>query len=203
MRNRRGDDLRHNHEEHQHRREEHERNGRGGASKRFFGRGGVKYALLQLLVDQPMHGYQMMKAMEEKSGGLYIPSPGSIYPTLQRLEDHQLVSFQEQEGKKVYRITEAGAQFLKTREEEIAESHRDNLEHREHRDNGDHRCFKGWKHPGTESGMLVRAIADAELDCWDHPERMAGLNELFSQQRRALTDYMEQFHPAPSPQKKE
>ncbi|HJT59495.1 MAG TPA: PadR family transcriptional regulator, partial [Ktedonobacteraceae bacterium] len=61
--------------------------GPGREGGRFFGRGDMKFALLQLLQERPMHGYEMMKALEEKSGGFYTPSPGSIYPTLQMLED--------------------------------------------------------------------------------------------------------------------
>ncbi|MFP3388737.1 PadR family transcriptional regulator [Brevibacillus sp. SIMBA_040] len=92
--------------------------GRGGRGKRFFGRGDVKYALLELLATEPMHGYQMMKGLEEKTGGLYSPSPGSIYPTLQMLEDRELVSSEEISGKKTYSITAAGLVFLQERQEE-------------------------------------------------------------------------------------
>lgn len=87
----------------------------GGRGKRFFGRGDVKYALLELLSKEPMHGYQMMKGLEEKSGGLYTPSPGSIYPTLQMLEDRDLIQATEINGKKIYTITEAGSSFLQER----------------------------------------------------------------------------------------
>ena len=86
--------------------------GKGCGSRRYFGRGGVKYALLELLTMEPMHGYQMMKALEEQSGGLYIASAGSIYPTLQLLEDRGFIVSEENEGRKVYRITDAGRGFL-------------------------------------------------------------------------------------------
>jgi DNA-binding PadR family transcriptional regulator len=91
--------------------------GPGGEMGRFFGRGDMKYVLLELLQERPMHGYEMMKALEEKSGGFYSPSPGSIYPTLQMLEDGGLVTASEVEGKKVYSITDAGRALL-------AEQHR-------------------------------------------------------------------------------
>ncbi|MDQ0113521.1 PadR family transcriptional regulator [Paenibacillus harenae] len=82
--------------------------------KRYFGRGGVKIALLRLLAEEPMHGYQIMKTLEEQSGGLYVPSAGSIYPTLQALEERGFVSVQEEEesSKKVYLITEQGRSAL-------------------------------------------------------------------------------------------
>ena len=84
----------------------------GGEGGRFFGRGDMKFVLLELLQERPMHGYEMMKALEEKTGGFYTPSPGSIYPTLQMLEDGGMVSSAEVEGKKVYTITDAGRASL-------------------------------------------------------------------------------------------
>lgn len=89
-----------------------------GPGGRFFGRGDVKFALLELLQERPMHGYEMMKALEEKSGGFYTPSAGSIYPTLQMLEDRGLVTVAEADGKKVYSITDAGRAILAERRKE-------------------------------------------------------------------------------------
>src|SRR2546429_3105755 len=89
--------------------------GPGGEGGRFFGRGDIKFVLLELLQERPMHGYEMMKALEEKTGGFYTPSPGSIYPTLQMLEDGGMVTSAEVEGKKVYTITDAGRASLAQR----------------------------------------------------------------------------------------
>lgn len=89
--------------------------GPGREGGRFFGRGDMKFALLQLLQERPMHGYEMMKALEEKSGGFYTPSPGSIYPTLQMLEDRGFVTSHEVEGKRVYSITDDGRSLLAER----------------------------------------------------------------------------------------
>lgn len=86
-----------------------------GDGERFFGRGDMKYALLGLLRERPMYGYEMIKALEEKSGGFYTPSPGSIYPTLQMLEERGFVTSEEVESKKVYRITESGLALLEER----------------------------------------------------------------------------------------
>src|SRR5579872_5696222 len=74
--------------------------GAGREGGRFFGRGDMKFALLWLVQERPMHGYEMIKALEERSGGLYSPSPGSIYPTLQMLEEGGFVTGKEVEGKK-------------------------------------------------------------------------------------------------------
>ncbi len=88
------------------------RGGRGrhrrGPGRRFFRQGEVRLALLSLLEDQPAHGYHLMKALEDRSGGMYKASAGTIYPVLQQLEDEGLVKINEQDGKKVYHLTEDG-----------------------------------------------------------------------------------------------
>ena len=72
-------------------------------------RGDVRAAILLALVDEPMHGYQIMQRLEERSGGAWRPSPGSVYPTLQLLEDQGLIKGEEAEGRRVFSLTEAGA----------------------------------------------------------------------------------------------
>lgn len=62
-----------------------------------------------------MHGYDLMKELEDRSGGMWRPSPGSIYPTLQLLEDEGLLKAEEQDGKRVYAITDAGRTELEAR----------------------------------------------------------------------------------------
>jgi len=75
-------------------------------------RGDVRAAILALLADGSMHGYQIMQELESRTGGAWRPSPGSIYPTLQLLEDEGLVSSSEVEGKRVFSLTEAGRQHV-------------------------------------------------------------------------------------------
>lgn len=87
--------------------------GRGpGRRRQWFDAGDMKYVILKLLRDKPMHGYEVMKALEEHTHGCYKPSPGTVYPTLQWLEDEGLVRSDEVDGKKVYSITDAGRAFL-------------------------------------------------------------------------------------------
>jgi DNA-binding PadR family transcriptional regulator len=83
----------------------------------YYGRGNVKFAILDLLKEKPRHGYDIIREMEERSGGMYSPSPGVIYPTLQALEDQDFVSSAEQDGKKVYSITEEGLAYLQGQQE--------------------------------------------------------------------------------------
>ncbi|UCC82986.1 MAG: PadR family transcriptional regulator [Gemmatimonadota bacterium] len=86
--------------------------GRRGLGFRVFDRGDLKYVILKLLSKKPMHGYEVMRALEEESCGCYSASAGSVYPTLQMLEDQGYVVCEEKEGKKVYSITEEGQAFL-------------------------------------------------------------------------------------------
>ena len=86
---------------------------RGGRGRRqWFGAGDMKYVILKLLKDKPRHGYEVMKELEERMHGCYSPSPGTVYPTLQWLEDEGLVTARDVDGKKVYEVTDAGRQFL-------------------------------------------------------------------------------------------
>ena len=91
--------------------------GRGHGRHRVR-RGDVRSAILALLDDRPMHGYEMIQELEERTGGRWRPSAGSIYPTLQLLEDEALVSSEEVEGRKVYSLTEAGKKEAPARTEE-------------------------------------------------------------------------------------
>jgi DNA-binding PadR family transcriptional regulator len=78
-------------------------------------RGDVKYLLLETLLEQPMHGYEIIRRLEEQHGGRYRPSPGSVYPTLQMLEEGGFLSSETIEGKRVYALTAAGRQLLEER----------------------------------------------------------------------------------------
>jgi DNA-binding PadR family transcriptional regulator len=71
-------------------------------------RGDVRQALVMLLAESPMHGYQMITELTERSGGAWRPSAGSVYPTLQQLEDEGLVRVEERDDRRVYQLTEAG-----------------------------------------------------------------------------------------------
>ena len=71
-------------------------------------RGDIRTAILRLLSEQPMHGYQIIHELAERSGGMWKPSAGSVYPTLQLLSDEGLVDSEQLAGKKVYHLTDAG-----------------------------------------------------------------------------------------------
>jgi DNA-binding PadR family transcriptional regulator len=97
-----------------------------------FRHGSLRLYLLKLLDEAPRHGYEVIRLLQDRFLGVYAPSPGTIYPRLARLEEEGLVTHDESDGRKVYRITEAGREELRTRlddlnelEEEITASIRD------------------------------------------------------------------------------
>ncbi len=90
--------------------------GPGGPGGPFFGgrgrgrghRPNVRTAVLALLAERPMHGYEMITELETRTGGMWRPSPGSVYPTLQLLEDEGLIASEESGGRKRFTLTDAG-----------------------------------------------------------------------------------------------
>src|SRR3982751_5566566 len=77
---------------------------------RKFAAGDLQLVLLALLNEQPRHGYELIKILEERSGGFYVPSPGVIYPALTYLEETGLADVEAEGTKKLYKITEIGKQ---------------------------------------------------------------------------------------------
>jgi DNA-binding PadR family transcriptional regulator len=94
--------------------------GRGFGGRRA-GRGDMRAAVLALLAEQPMHGYQMITEIAERSGGFWQPSPGSIYPVLQQLQDEGLVAPDEADGRRVFHLTEAGRAYVEANSEQLRE----------------------------------------------------------------------------------
>ncbi len=87
--------------------------GRGERAERVFGRGDLPLIVLALIEISPRHGYEIIKAIEERCGGSYAPSPGAVYPTLTLLEEQDHVTSSESaSGKKLYTITELGRAYL-------------------------------------------------------------------------------------------
>jgi DNA-binding PadR family transcriptional regulator len=89
--------------------------GSGHGFGRRAGRGDIRAAILSLLAEEPMHGYQIIQELAERTGGIWRPSPGSVYPTLQQLEDEELVrETSSDSGKRVYELTDAGREQAAT-----------------------------------------------------------------------------------------
>jgi DNA-binding PadR family transcriptional regulator len=94
--------------------------GRKRKRRRMFGSGELRLVLLKLIADEPRHGYDLIKAIEELTDGSYSPSPGVIYPTLSLLEDSGLIEAQETDSaRKAFAATEAGIAELEEKKEEV------------------------------------------------------------------------------------
>ena len=95
--------------------------GRRGRRGRMFASGELRLALLALIAENPSHGYELIKAIEDMTGGDYAPSPGAVYPTLQLLEDEGAIQEAEAEGaKKPFAATAQGRDELEARKDEVA-----------------------------------------------------------------------------------
>ncbi|SEF12926.1 PadR family transcriptional regulator [Jiangella alba] len=82
-------------------------------------RGDIRAAILGVLADRPMNGYQMIQEIAERSGGAWKPSPGSIYPTLQQLEDEGLIEADEASGRRTFRLTSEGETYVQEHAAEV------------------------------------------------------------------------------------
>ncbi|RJO68327.1 PadR family transcriptional regulator [Nocardia panacis] len=91
--------------------------GRGGRGRR----GDVRAAILLLLAERPMHGYELIQRIRERSNDIWRPSPGSIYPALSQLEDEGLLVIEKVSGRKTAQLTEAGTQYLANHREELGD----------------------------------------------------------------------------------
>ena len=147
---------------------------RGGMP--FFGRGRparrgeVRTAILTLLAEQPMHGYQIITELAERSDGAWRPSAGSVYPTLQLLADEGLIRDQEVEGRRVYELTDAGRAVVERSKAETPP----------------------WERPGREGspnlGQTIRGVMSATMQIAREgdPAMQAEAHRVLTDARRAL-----------------
>jgi DNA-binding PadR family transcriptional regulator len=178
--------------------------GFGPGGPRMFGRGDLKYALLDLLQERPKHGYEMIKELEDRSGGFYSPSAGAIYPTLQLLEDRGWVTTQTSDAKKVYSITDAGRQALTEQR-----AHTEAMggpggpwgwgrHHHEHGPFG-HQARPELRALREESVQVARLMRAAVMASGGDPERLARLRAIVTRTRGELETYLGQT-PSPAPE---
>lgn len=123
--------------------------GKGGHGFRFgrkLGSNDLQVVLLALLAERPSHGYELIKALDERSGGFYSPSPGMVYPALTWLEEVGYASVEVEGSRKLYTITEAGRDYLG--------------EHREEAD----AVLEGLERIGRKMGRMREAFAEDEDD---------------------------------------
>ena len=150
---------------------------------RLFEKGDLKYVILDLLKDKPSHGYEIMRALEESFHGFYTPSAGSVYPTLQMLDDMGYVSSSERDGKKVYTITPEGIAFLKE-QQEVIEKIKGQM--RDWQRPRDHEDFRETILELRTIGSLVGRQAN-DLG----PEKWARIKEIVNRARREIDSVLE------------
>lgn len=141
-------------------------------------------ALLSLLEEGPKHGYQLMKDLEARSGGLYRASAGAIYPTLQQMEDEGLILSEQAEGRRVYRLTETGRDELKKSADSVkkiwdrAQSWGD---------------WAPWMGPAASmvagpAASVMKAAMRAATRATDHPEQITRIREILERAKKELED---------------
>lgn len=145
---------------------------------RFFEKGDLKYVILDLLKEKPAHGYEIIRELEDRFHGFYSPSAGSVYPTLQLLEDMEYVSSSEQDGKRVYTITDAGRQFLKEQGETMDKI---KAHMKDWWGSGSHEEIHEIMH---EVGHLVRSVA-RKVRRMD-PEKLSSVREIINRAERDI-----------------
>jgi DNA-binding PadR family transcriptional regulator len=137
-------------------------------------RGDIRTAALLLLSEEPRNGYQIMQEVEERSGGAWRPSPGSVYPALAQLEDEGLIATEEHDGRKLFALTDAGRETLARRPENRPAP---------------------WEQLGGEYGEEARALAQlirevssafAQVMRTGSPAQMAAARDVLTACRRGL-----------------
>ena len=150
----------------------HRRHRRRHMKWKIFERGDLKFVILRLISQRPMHGYEVMKALEKESKGYYRPSPGSVYPTLQMLDDEGYLTVEEQDGKKIYTITEEGVAYLGDNED-VVDDVFDRIEHFTDRFfGGDMRALS------RSFSKLAQLTFDQAFQWGAEPEDLARMNEI-------------------------
>jgi DNA-binding PadR family transcriptional regulator len=126
--------------------------GPGGPGRGRRGRGNVRAAVLALLTEEPRHGYSIMTELTDRSGGLWKPSPGSVYPVLQQLQDEGLVSVAESDGRRVFTLTDAGQTYVAEHADELREPWNVG-------DHGPRQRVKGLMHAAGALAVAVEQVA--------------------------------------------
>jgi DNA-binding PadR family transcriptional regulator len=137
-------------------------------------RGQVRYLVLDALVAQPRHGYEVIQAIGEKSRGAYKPSPGVVYPTLQMLEELGHTRTVAQGDRKVYEITDEGRRDLNEHAAEVAEFYEGNVDY-------------GWDHYADDVAQVMKRVGRV-MHLFKHSMRRGGVRPTTMRKMRAILD---------------
>ena len=156
--------------------------GRGGPRAR---RGDIRAAALALLAEKPMHGYEMIQEIEERSGGFWRPSAGSIYPTLQLLEDEGLIVGEETEGKRRFTLTEQGQEQADERAQKSGSNPWDQV-------------LSGARPEMVQLGQSLKQLAEAASQALrvGNEGQQARIRELLDETRRGIYGILAEDTPA-------
>ena len=138
------------------------------------GRGNVRAAILALLAEEPRHGYAIMTELAERSGGMWRPSPGSVYPVLQQLQDEGLVTSTDRDGRKVFDLTDEGRRYVEEHAEELNEPW-------QVADHGPRARFQALMQSGVALAAAVQQVARTGDD-----EQVAEARAVLDQARQAM-----------------
>lgn len=166
--------------------------GPGGRGPRMFGRGDVKFALLEMLQERPKYGYELMKELEQKASGFYTPSAGAIYPTLQMMEERGWVTSTVVDSKKVYTITDAGKAALQENSQREEPSGRPfgGPPWGHHHGPWGHNArpdLEGLRH---ESGEVARMMWGAVMASEGDPHKLQQLRAIVARTRQELEQFL-------------
>ena len=162
--------------------------------QRIFERGDLKYVVLELLMEKPRHGYEIIRELGERCGGFYAPSPGAVYPTLEMLLDMDYVTATEQDGKKIYAITDTGRAFVAERKSVIDEI----------RDRMGAWWSPEFRHELSSMKQELRDLGrlfDRRMRIhWADPDRLGRIHAVIHQARQDIEDILTQERPAAAAQ---
>jgi DNA-binding PadR family transcriptional regulator len=148
--------------------------GPGGHFRRGRGRrGDVRAALLVLLAEEPRNGYQLIQEIRERSGGVWQPSPGSVYPALAQLEDEGLVVADATEGRRTFRLTDAGRSYVEERADQLGAPWDDVAEPFAH--------LTGVRQATAQIHVAIQQVVAAGTD-----EQIARAEQILDDARRAI-----------------
>ncbi len=160
-------------------------------------RGDLRYMILSLLDERPSYGYEIIRALEDRFHGFYSPSPGTVYPTLQWLQDLGYVTATEENGRKMYTITDEGRRFLAAQGPKVEEVW-------ERMGN-----FWGWGWGGFDPKDLHREMRDFGREMrdmfkdfqrdarWASPEKMRRIREVIARAGREIDAILREPEPRP------
>lgn len=147
--------------------------------ERFFKKGNLQFVILKMLQQESKHGYQIIKDLEEQFKGFYSPSPGSVYPILQMLEDREFVSISKDGKKKVYTITEEGQTFLN---ENMNDAMLTRLEQLKHMD------FDKMQESRAQLQDLFRTFMLKSKESFNDEEKKRKFNKFVERTKKELED---------------